>query len=137
MSRPLRGQVDPDGPPESPSAGARPLPPFIREGLGWFLAIQLLLAFLWLGPPRAELVPFVQGVVSLCMASESSEQTLWSSPPPLLAESLRLRVRQARVWMKAAATLRHHTVLFVRAELESWWNEALAARPPVETRCAC
>lgn len=143
MSRPLRGQVDPDGPPESPSGGARPLPPFIREGLGWILAIQLLLAFIWMGPPRAELFPVLQVALSIRMAPVAHEQAEWGAWLPAAAstsssllDALHTRVRQARVWLKAAATVRRHAVPLVRAELESWWHEALAAQAAAEARCA-
>ncbi|NBD10280.1 hypothetical protein [Corallococcus silvisoli] len=143
MSRPLRGQVDPDGPPESPSRGARPLPPFIREGLGWILAIQLLLAFIWVGPPRAELFPVLQVALSIRMTPVAHEQARWDAWLPATASTssslldvLHTRVHQARVWLKAAATVRRHAVPLLRAELESWWHEALAAQARLEARCA-
>ncbi|WP_223641304.1 hypothetical protein [Corallococcus sp. EGB] len=49
-------------------------------------------------------------------------------PHTHLMETLRAGEDAARVWWKAAATVRRHAAPLVLAELESWWHEALASR---------
>ncbi|MBZ4330954.1 hypothetical protein NR800_29730 [Corallococcus interemptor] len=49
-------------------------------------------------------------------------------PPTHLMDTLRAGEHAARVWWKAAVTVRRHAAPFVLAELESWWHEALASR---------
>ncbi|RKH18576.1 hypothetical protein D7Y13_09840 [Corallococcus praedator] len=68
----------------------------LRDTLGWLVALQLLVALVWVGPLHPTRLP-----VSL--------------------DTLRTRARQAQVLFKAAATVRHHALPFVRLELESWW----------------
>ncbi|WP_147448634.1 hypothetical protein [Corallococcus terminator] len=83
------GRMERDGQPHS----------LLRDGLGWLVALQLLLALIWVGPLHPTRLP-----VSL--------------------EALRIRARQAQVLFKAAATVRHHALPFMRLELEAWWLKA-------------
>ncbi|NOK21333.1 hypothetical protein [Corallococcus carmarthensis] len=144
MDRPLRGQGSPDGRSEARSRESKPIPSFFREGLGWLLALQLLLALLWVGPLRAPLSHGFQFAVSLRMAPASPEQPAWlpgplatGTDPQRLMEVLRIGSHKARVWWKVADTVRRHAAPLMRAELESWWCEALASRSAPEASCAC
>ncbi|RYZ38218.1 MAG: hypothetical protein EOO71_24890 [Myxococcaceae bacterium] len=80
------GRMERDGQPHS----------WLRDGLGWLVALQLLLALVWVGPLRPTRLP-----VSF--------------------EALHTHARQARVLFKAAATVRNHALPYVRLELEAWW----------------
>ncbi|MFP2901240.1 hypothetical protein [Corallococcus sp. 4LFB] len=54
---------------------------------------------------------------------------LFALTPPLhLTETLQAGAHRARIWWKVADTVRRHAAPLMRAELESWWCEALAAR---------
>ncbi|NOK36144.1 hypothetical protein HMI49_23350 [Corallococcus exercitus] len=53
--------------------------------------------------------------------------------PPHLMETLSAGAHRARVWWKVADTVRRHAAPLMRAELESWWSETLAARSAPRT----
>ncbi|QAT81952.1 hypothetical protein EJ065_0343 [Corallococcus coralloides] len=72
--------------PSAPSQESKPLPSFVREGLGWLLALHLLLALM---------------------------------PSLHLVETLQAGAHKARVWWKAADTVRRHAAPLLPAMLKA------------------